>query len=129
MSMFHGQQIPEVSAVDAESGTGTPHVLLDVREADEWEAGHCADAQWVPLGELEGARFQLPMNRRIVCVCRSGARSARATETLLELGLRRREHGRRHEGLGRVGSPRRPCRRHARRGDLAAYSRRPTASP
>ena len=41
------------------------------------------------------------MNRRIVCVCRSGARSARATETAQGLGLRRRQHDRRHEGLGR----------------------------
>ena len=86
MSMFHGNRIPEVSAVDAESGA-TQHVLLDVRNADEWEAGHAPTAQWIPLGDLEGARFQLPMNRRIVCVCRSGARSARATEALQGWGF------------------------------------------
>ena len=86
MSMFRGNQIPEVSAVDAESGQ-TQHLLLDVREADEWEAGHAPSAQWVPLGELEGARFKLPMNRRVVCVCRSGVRSARATETLKDWGF------------------------------------------
>ena len=86
MSMFHGNRIPEVSAVDAESGAAQ-HVLLDVRNADEWEAGHAPSAQWVPLGELESARFRLPMNRRIVCVCRSGARSARATEDLQRWGF------------------------------------------
>ncbi len=86
MSMFHGHRIPEVSAVDAESGQAQ-HVLLDVRNADEWEAGHAPSAQWVPLPDLESVRFTLPMNRRIVCVCRSGARSARATEALQGWGF------------------------------------------
>jgi rhodanese-related sulfurtransferase len=84
--MFRGSKVPEVSAVDAENGQDQ-HILLDVRNADEWEAGHAPGAQWVPLPDLEGARFTLPMNRRIVCVCRSGARSARATESLLEWGF------------------------------------------
>jgi rhodanese-related sulfurtransferase len=86
VSMFHGNKIPEVSAVDAESGQAQ-HVLLDVRNADEWEAGHAPSAQWVPLPDLESVRFTLPMNRRIVCVCRSGARSARATEALQGWGF------------------------------------------
>ena len=87
MSRFHQTKVPEVSAVDAETGSD-PRILLDVRNADEWEAGHAPNAQWIPLSELEGARFQLPMNRHIVCVCRSGARSARATESLLSWGFR-----------------------------------------
>src|SRR5882672_4068299 len=86
MSMFQGHKIPEVSAVDAEASS-VENVLLDVRNADEWEAGHAPSAQWIPLGELEAARFRLPMNRRIVCVCRSGARSARATEALQGWGF------------------------------------------
>jgi rhodanese-related sulfurtransferase len=86
VSMFHGHKIPEVTAVDAE-GANVENVLLDVRNADEWEAGHAARAQWIPLGDLERARFQLPMNRHIVCVCRSGARSARATESLIAWGF------------------------------------------
>lgn len=86
MSMFHGHKIPEVSAVDAEASS-VENVLLDVREADEWEAGHASRAQWVPLAELEAARFRLPMNRRIVCVCRSGVRSARAAESLIAWGF------------------------------------------
>ena len=47
MSMFHGNKVPEVNAVDAESGQ-TGHILLDVRNSDEWEAGHAPSAQWVP---------------------------------------------------------------------------------
>ena len=86
MSQWQGQRIQEIDVTDASAGREHT-VLLDVREADEWEAGHAARAQWIPLGELESARFRLPMNRRIVCVCRSGVRSARATESLIAWGF------------------------------------------
>ena len=86
MSMWQGQRIEEVAVTDAVAGA--EHVvLLDVRNADEWAAGHAPSARWVPLPELESVRFQLPMNRRIVCVCRSGHRSARATADLVQMGF------------------------------------------
>jgi rhodanese-related sulfurtransferase len=84
--MWQGQRIQEVAAADASAGR-EHNVLLDVREADEWEAGHAPGAQWVPLGDLESARFKIPINRRIVCVCRSGTRSARATAQLVQWGF------------------------------------------
>jgi rhodanese-related sulfurtransferase len=86
MSMWKGQRIQEIAVTDAVAGD-QPKVLLDVREANEWEAGHAPGAKWVPLGELEGARFQIPINRRIVCVCRSGVRSAQAAATLIQMGF------------------------------------------
>ena len=52
MSMFRGSKVPEVSAVDAENGS-VPQILLDVRNADEWEAGHAPNARWIPLADLE----------------------------------------------------------------------------
>ena len=76
-----------------------------MRNADEWEAGHAPGAKWVPLGELEGARFQMPINRRIVCVCRSGARSAQRHGRARADGLRRGEHGRRHARVVARGLP------------------------
>jgi rhodanese-related sulfurtransferase len=84
--MWQGQRIQEVDVTDASAG-GAHSVLLDVREADEWEAGHAPGAQWVPLRDLESARFRIPINRRIVCVCRSGARSAKATAQLVQWGF------------------------------------------
>jgi rhodanese-related sulfurtransferase len=84
--MWQGQRIQEVDVTDASAG-GAHTVLLDVREADEWEAGHAPGAQWVPLGDLESARFRIPMNRRIVCVCRAGTRSAKATAQLVQWGF------------------------------------------
>ena len=86
MSMWQGQRIHEIGVGEAVGGR-EQSVLLDVREADEWEAGHAPGAQWVRLGELESARFQIPINRRIVCVCRSGARSAKATAQLVQWGF------------------------------------------
>jgi rhodanese-related sulfurtransferase len=86
MSMWQGQRIPEVTVRDYETGS-VPSVMLDVREAREWEAGHVEGAIWVPMGELERARFELPMNRRIACICRSGQRSARAVVQLKEWGF------------------------------------------
>jgi rhodanese-related sulfurtransferase len=85
MSMFHGRTVPSTN-VDGIGEIQEP-VLLDVREADEWNAGHAPDAVFRPLGELESVRFELPMNRKIVCVCRSGGRSARATEALRSWGF------------------------------------------
>jgi rhodanese-related sulfurtransferase len=86
VTIFNPNQIPEIEAVDAVAGS-SEHVLLDVREADEWAAGHAPGAYWIPLGELERARVEVPFNRQIVCVCRSGVRSARAAEALIEWGF------------------------------------------
>ena len=86
MSMWQGQRIQEIEADDASAGA-EHHVLLDVRNANEWEAGHAPSATWVPLGELAGARFKLAINRRIVCVCRVGSRSAKATAELVQMGF------------------------------------------
>ena len=86
MSQWQGQRVQEVDVTDANAGREHT-VLLDVREADEWEAGHAPGAKWVRLGDLESARFEIPINRRIVCVCRSGARSAKATTQLAQWGF------------------------------------------
>jgi len=62
------------------------HHLLDVREDDEWQAGHIEGAQHIPLGELGDRVGELPTGRQIVAVCRSGSRSAAAVRGLKQLG-------------------------------------------
>lgn len=62
------------------------HHLLDVREDDEWRAGHIEGAQHIPLGQLGGRLAELPAGRPIVAVCRSGSRSAAAVRGLKQLG-------------------------------------------
>ncbi|MGI4895712.1 MAG: rhodanese-like domain-containing protein [Janthinobacterium lividum] len=56
-------------------------VLLDVREDDEWEAGHAAGAFHIPMGEVPQRLGELPAGELHV-VCRAGGRSQRVAEWL-----------------------------------------------
>lgn len=59
--------------------------LLDVREDDEWAAGHAPGAKHIPLGELPDRVSELadfPEDSPVYVVCRSGGRSARASAWL-----------------------------------------------
>jgi rhodanese-related sulfurtransferase len=58
---------------------------VDVRERDEWEAGHLAGSVWIPLGELGARLHELPADP-LVIVCRSGSRSGMAADALAGIG-------------------------------------------
>lgn len=60
--------------------------LLDVREPDEWEAGHAPDAHHVPMMDIPTRLADLPTERDIVVVCRSGGRSGQVVAYLLGNG-------------------------------------------
>jgi rhodanese-related sulfurtransferase len=61
--------------------------VLDVREPAEWADGHIPDATLIPLGELASRVGELPRDRNIVVVCRSGNRSAQGRDSLLAAGF------------------------------------------
>jgi rhodanese-related sulfurtransferase len=61
--------------------------LLDVREDDEWVAGHAPDAVHLPMTELPGRLDEIPAEGDVVVVCRSGHRSAEVTGYLLGQGF------------------------------------------
>jgi rhodanese-related sulfurtransferase len=61
-------------------------LLLDVREDNEWESGRAPDAMHIALNEVPDHLDELSKDRQIVCVCRSGARSGRAANFLVEHG-------------------------------------------
>lgn len=61
-------------------------LLLDVREEDEWEAGHIEGSVHIPMRELAGRQQELPEDTKIVAVCRTGQRSAAVTEALKRAG-------------------------------------------
>jgi len=75
--------VPEVLSTDLPAGA----FLLDVREDDEWDAGHAPDAVHIRLGELGARVAELPPGREIYVICRTGNRSAYATQALLGGGL------------------------------------------
>jgi rhodanese-related sulfurtransferase len=60
--------------------------IIDVREDDEWESGHIAEARHIRLSEIPQRLEELDRNREIVMVCRSGGRSGRACEYLSQAG-------------------------------------------
>jgi rhodanese-related sulfurtransferase len=72
-------QVPTVSLDELRDADG---VLLDVREDDEWAAGHAPDAVHVPMAELPERLDELPADGTLYVICRSGGRSARAAAYL-----------------------------------------------
>jgi rhodanese-related sulfurtransferase len=76
--MYHENEMPEVPAAEVP----TQAYLIDVREADEWSAGHVPGAQHIPLGVLSDQCGEIPRDRDVYVICRVGGRSARATEAL-----------------------------------------------
>lgn len=81
-------EVPEVSAEQAFArSAGGDAVIVDVREPDEWEAGHIPGALHIPLGELEARWPELRASDSVIAVCRSGNRSATATQALRSVGI------------------------------------------
>jgi len=60
-------------------------ILLDVREDDEWKAGHAPGAIHVRLGDLDPRTFDTTVP--VVAVCRSGNRSGSAAKKLATAGV------------------------------------------
>ncbi|MGE5135092.1 MAG: rhodanese-like domain-containing protein [Gemmatimonadota bacterium] len=77
---------PKVGPVQAQELMSQGAILLDVRENAEWQAGHAPRARHIPLSRLPGRLRDLPPQRTVVTVCRSGARSARAAALLAREG-------------------------------------------
>ena len=75
-------RVPAVSADDIPSDA----YLLDVREADEWTAGHAPEAHHVPMMEVPARLAEVPMDQDVVVVCRMGARSAQVVAYLVNQG-------------------------------------------
>jgi rhodanese-related sulfurtransferase len=80
-------EIAEVDVAGAAAIRDAGGMLLDVREPEEWEAGHVPGARHVPLGQLPDQMGDLAGDAAIVVICRSGARSALATEWLTTAGF------------------------------------------
>jgi rhodanese-related sulfurtransferase len=78
---------PEVPAVSAADVAGDAF-LLDVREPEEWVAGHAPTAVHLPMGSVVAQLADVPTDREVVVVCRSGVRSAQVTGYLNRVGRR-----------------------------------------
>lgn len=75
----------ELTEIDAYTAKG--YEVIDVREPDEFAAGHIPDAQNLPLSTLQaGADISLNEEGQYIIICRSGNRSQQASEILHEQG-------------------------------------------
>ena len=82
--------LPSISCEDflAIRDSGEPYTLIDVREEDEWDAGHIEEAVHIPRGLLEFkvADIVPDKNAPIITQCASGGRSALCAQTLIKMG-------------------------------------------
>lgn len=66
--------------------------VIDVRQPEEWQSGHIAEATLVPINSIYAfgkalKELQLPQDEEVIFVCRSGQRSASACEIAMVAGL------------------------------------------
>jgi hydroxyacylglutathione hydrolase len=73
---------PEIAAAEAAEEIAGGALVVDVREPVEWDAGRISGAVLIPLGELGRRVEELPRDRRMVIVCRTGSRSGYAADAL-----------------------------------------------
>ena len=62
-------------------------VIIDVREPFEYDEGHIPGAQLIPLGTIPDRINEIPTDKTVIAVCRSGNRSGQATEYLRQQGF------------------------------------------
>lgn len=79
---------PELAAWLADSRREPP-LLLDVREAWEFETARIAGARLVPMGEVAGRLSEIGADREVVAICHHGNRSARVALFLEKNGYRK----------------------------------------
>lgn len=84
--MSDNSNVPEIDIYEAKKRIENGSLLLDVREQDEFDELRIPNSQLLPLSEFMQRYAELPQDREIVVYCRSGRRSAQATEFLKEQG-------------------------------------------
>jgi rhodanese-related sulfurtransferase len=98
MSDMVSPVVEDVSLDELKRGLADGSIaLVDVREPNEWEAGHIAGATLQPLSSFDPSELPREDGKRIVLHCRSGKRSATALAIAQANG---RQDVRAHYGAG-----------------------------
>ena len=84
-----GPGVPSVSVQEAAElqGGETGALILDVREPNEYTQIRAKGAKLLPLGRLNNRVKDLPRDREILLMCRTGGRSQNATQFLAANGF------------------------------------------
>lgn len=74
--------------MDAQTVATRPDLhIIDVREGFEWHAGHIERAQHIPMAEIPERFHDIPGDRGLVVVCRTGQRSEQVARFLRDKGF------------------------------------------
>jgi rhodanese-related sulfurtransferase len=76
----------EVSVAEAAQKRAAGAFVLDVRTVEEWNEYHVPGSKLIPIDELGARLAEVPKDREVVVVCRSGNRSAKGRDLLLNAG-------------------------------------------
>lgn len=83
LAALPAQVTPQEAAALRDQGA----FVLDVRQASEWVDGHVPGATLIPLDQLPARVGEVPRDRPVVVICRSGNRSAAGRDILLGAGF------------------------------------------
>jgi rhodanese-related sulfurtransferase len=78
--------VPQLTVAEATGALAGGAVAIDVREPDEWDAGHLEDSLHIPLSELGSRLDELPQDATLLLVCRTGSRSDLAAHAIARNG-------------------------------------------
>lgn len=77
----------EVTITELDRAHTAGEMLVDVREPDEYAAGHVPGAQLLPLAIVPVRMHELPKDRPVYVICRSGGRSFQAALAMRQAGI------------------------------------------
>lgn len=81
------QNTPEIDIDKLATSAEQRATVIDVREPNEYVAGHVPGATPVPMGQLPSRLGELDRSRPVYVVCASGNRSAAMTDVLVANGF------------------------------------------
>lgn len=96
---------PTVSVQDLKAAVDSGAYVLDVRTPQEFAEGHIASAVNLPLDQVQGRSGEVPGDRPVYVICRSGSRSAQASQILQKAGKDIRNVGGGMNDWARAGYP------------------------
>lgn len=79
--------VPTVDVIQLAEARETGAPVIDVREPDEYEAGHVPGAVLMPLGQVVARAGEVPLGQPVYLVCETGVRSERAAKFLRARGV------------------------------------------
>ncbi|MGL4305797.1 MAG: rhodanese-like domain-containing protein [Mycobacteriaceae bacterium] len=88
MSISTSPAVPSVIAKELPTKLPNSAVILDVREYQEWDGGHIAQALHIPMGEIPVRMSEIDPTLDVYVMCHSGARSLRVADYLNHNGYK-----------------------------------------